>query len=385
MIKSHLKTCIIVTCFDENQPGYLDFSYRITALASAYQLCVVSHGKMTQPELLLPNMHYKIVDKHNGKLGWLRYIVKCALFIRQQKPDVVVLLHSAVSPLALLVGNVPTCLYWNEHPSNLMHLPSQFSAIRTGLTHFLHQLMFLGAKKSSLVMPIGEDHQQDLMKHGVLAHNIRMIYMGVSADFLPENHPNKRDESELKNSTIQLIYVGTVSESRGRDVMLDAMKLIADKQLQLHLTIIGANADQLQYCLQRIHALSLQTYVTVIGKISGKEIPHYLAKADVAICLWQASSWNQFNPPTKLFEYLVAGLPVLANNICTHTRYIHNGLNGFIFNYDAHALALVLAQLNNKTHLLPLMQKQALQSGQQYLWPTLEPIFLGEISKAATI
>lgn len=385
MISRHQKTCIVVTCFDENQPGYLDFSYRIAALASAYQLIVVSHGVITQPELLLQNVTYRVIDKRNGKLGWLRYIVKCAIFIRQQNLGVVVLLHSAVAPVALLVGKTPACLYWNEHPSNLMHLPAEFSPISTKLTHFLHQLIFLGAKKCAVVMPIGEDHQEDLLKHGVSALKIRMIYMGVSVEFLPENHPVEKAKISDDGSAIKLIYVGTVSESRGRDVMLDAMKLIADKQLKLHLTIVGASPQQLQYCQQRIDALSLQTYVKVIGKVSGTEIPHYLAQADAAICLWQASPWNQFNPPTKLFEYLVAGLPVLASNIRTHTRYVQDGHNGFIFAYDARALALVLEHLHNQSDQIPLMQQQALQSGQQYLWPTLEPLFLAEIRKAATI
>ncbi|MES2579544.1 MAG: glycosyltransferase family 4 protein [Pseudomonadota bacterium] len=384
MISRHQKTCIVVICFDENQPGYLDFSYRIAALSKAYQLTVISHGEITQPELLFDNVRYNTLDRRNGKLGWMRYIVKCAIFIRQQKPDVVVLLHSAMAPIALLVRKIPTCLYWNEHPTNLMHMPVQFAPIRKLVTHLLHQFIFFGAKKSTLVMPIGEDHQEDLAKHGVLIQKIRMIYMGVSADFLPANLRVEHNQASHNDSIIRLIYVGTVSESRGRDVMLDAMKLIADKQLKLHLTIVGANADELIYCRQRISALSLQRYITVIGKVSGSEVPSYLAQADVAICLWQASQWNQFNPPTKLFEYLVAGLPVLASNIRTHTRYVHDGYNGFVFEYTAQLLACALENLQGKNDAIPAMQQHALHSGQQYLWPKLEPIFLTAINEAAT-
>ena len=41
MINGDKKTCIVVTCFDENQPGFLDFSYRIIALAKQYQLTII--------------------------------------------------------------------------------------------------------------------------------------------------------------------------------------------------------------------------------------------------------------------------------------------------------------------------------------------------------
>lgn len=378
------KTCIVVTCFDENQPGYLDFSYRIQSLAKEFKLTVISQGEITQSELLLENVTYQSFAKRSGKLGWLIYNAKCAQFIRQQNPDVVVLLHSAVSLIALLVGKTPTCLYWNEHPTNLIHQPLGFSLLRKGLAIFLQRLVFLGAKKSTVVMPIGEDHQEDLLKHGVLANKMHMIYMGVSTDFLPQNNANKTLETSHDSNVIKLVYVGTVSESRGRDVMLDAMKIVADQQLKLHLTIVGASAEQLQYCEQRIQALSLQAYVKVIGKVSGNQVPAYLAIADVAICLWQASPWNQFNPPTKLFEYLVAGLPVLASRIRTHTRYIRDGQNGFIFEYNAYSLAKVLHQLQLKINVIPIMQKQALYEGEQYLWPRLEPVFLAEIRKAAS-
>lgn len=383
MIESNLKNCVVITCFDENQPGYLDFSYRIMALSKAYQLTVISHGEITQPELLIENVSYHTLVKHNGKLGWLRYIVKCAAFINQQKPDVVVLLHSAVAPVALLVRKIPTCLYWNEHPTNLMHMPVQFAPIRKLLTRLLHQFVFFGAKKSTVVMPIGEDHQEDLTKHGILIQQIRMIYMGVSADFLPANIRVKHNQTSHNDSIIRLIYVGTVSESRGRDVMLDAMKMIADKRLNLHLTIVGASADELHYCCQRIDTLSIQSHVKVVGKVPGSEIPNYLAQADAAVCLWHASPWNQFNPPTKLFEYLVAGLPVLANNIRTHARYVWDGHNGFVFEYDAKSLAVVLEHLHNQMDVIPVMQQKALQTGQRYLWPKLESIFLTEIDRVA--
>lgn len=381
MIKHQQKKCIVVTCFDENQPGYLDFSYRITALAKEYQLTVLSHGEITQPELLLKSAQYQSIEKRNGKLGWLRYNIKAARWIRQQKPDVVVLLHSAVSPVAMLIGKIPSCLYWNEHPTNLMRLPTDFSPVRQYLTLFLQQFLFFSARKSAVVMPIGEDHQEDLLKHGVAEQQIQMLYMGVSTQFLPAKQLTVRHQTD----TIKLIYTGTVSKLRGRDVMLEAMKIIADKRLNLQLTIVGASADELGYCQQRIRELSLQPYVTIVGKVRGSEIPHYLAQADVAICIWQASPWNQFNPPTKLFEYLTAGLPVLASNIRTHTRYVQHGYNGLIFEYDAQSLADALVSLHHQIHELPKMQQQALQSGQQYLWPKIEPTFLASVRKAAVV
>ncbi len=380
MKKIGLKKCIVVTCFDQNQPGYLDFSYRISSLAKDYQLTIVSLHKITQSELLFKNISYRVFTVGAGKFGWITYLIKSAMFIRQQRPDVVLLLHSAAAPIVLLIGNIPTCLYWNEHPTNLVHLPTKFAPIRRLVTLALHKLLFTSARKASLVMPIGEEHRDDLCKHNVEPKKIEMLYMGVSDQFLL-NQTTKENDT---NQTVHLMYLGTVSKVRGRDVMLEAMSVLAKKNVGVHLTIVGANQEQLDYCKERILDLQIAGMVTVLGRVPGNQIPDYLIQADFGICLWEQSIWNEFNPPTKLFEYLVAGVPVLASNIRTHTRYVQDWQNGLIFDYDAHSLAKVIIELDKNKNNIHAFKKHAAESGQRFLWSKLEPIFLASIRTLAT-
>lgn len=371
------KTCVVITCFDEHQPGYLDFMYRIRALAKAYQVTLVSQHTLIQQELLIPRVQYHSISHQGGKLGWLTYLVKSARYARSLKPDVVMLLHSALAPITMLMGNIPSCLYWNEHPTNLMHMPSGFSPIKKVLTWLLQQLVFTGAKRATLVMPIGEDHQDDLLARGVPAEKIEMQYMGVADHFARASQQLRTD------STLRLVYTGTVSASRGRDVMLDAMHLVVSNNLymNLHLCMVGASESELTYCQQKIESLGLQDHVEVVRRIPGDEVYQYLQNADAAICIWQPSQWNMFNPPTKLFEYLVAGLPVLANNIRTHTRYVTHEKTGFIFDYHAHALAEAIQTLYSHREHLPVLKAQARSAGQQYMWSKLEEPFKASVKK----
>ncbi len=380
MKKIGLKKCIVVTCFDQNQPGYLDFSYRIASLAKDYQLTIVSLHEITQSELLLKNISYRVFTVSAGKLGWASYLIKNAMFIRQQKPDVVMLLHSAAAPIVLLIGNIPTCLYWNEHPTNLVHLPTKFAPIRRIVTLVLYKILFTSARKASVVMPIGEEHRDDLCKHKVEPQKIVMLYMGVSDQFLLKQTTKEHDT----NQTVHLMYLGTVSKVRGRDVMLEAMSILAKKNVGVHLTIVGANQEQLDYCKERILELQIVGMVTVLGRVPGNRIPDYLIQADFGICLWEQNIWNEFNPPTKLFEYLVAGVPVLASNIRTHTRYVQDWKNGLIFDYDAHSLARVIIELDKNKNNIYTFKKHAAESGQRFLWSKLEPTFLASIHTLAT-
>ena len=87
----------------------------------------------------------------------------------------------------------------------------------------------------------------------------------------------------------------------------------------------------------------------------------------------------RFNPPTKLFECLAAGLPVLASNIRTHTRYITNWQNGLIFEYDGQDLARKLVELSERRIDLARMRECAAATGRKYLWSVVEPRFLDAI------
>ena len=381
------QTCIVVTCFSESQPGFLDFSYRLQALAKHYQLTILSQDTLSQTELIIEGANYNALGRKSGKLGWLTYLFKAASYIRNQQPSLAVLLHSSAAPISLLVGKIPTCLYWNEHPTNLMHVVKAFSPMRNTLAKLAHWLVFFGAKRADLIMPIGEDHHADLIRHGADTAKIKMIYMGVADHFMQ----NPAHKVLPPNEAIHLMYIGTVSQARGRDVMLEAIAIWAKRNSQFEqdyavkLTIVGASKPELAYCQQRINDLNIAELVTVIGRVSGHEIPQYLAQADIGICLWEQNQWNEFNPPTKLFEYLVAGVPVLASNIRTHTRYIHNWKNGLIFDYDAADLAKAILKLCKQKSMIPAMKNQAVISGEQYRWSKIEPVFLAELQNLLTL
>ena len=79
---SEKKLCIVVTCFSQGQPGFLDFSYRIRSLAANYDLVVLSQRRLTQIELSFSDVHYVVIEEAATRLGWFRYIWRCAALIR---------------------------------------------------------------------------------------------------------------------------------------------------------------------------------------------------------------------------------------------------------------------------------------------------------------
>lgn len=376
-----MQHCIVVTRFAPEQPGFLDFAYRIRALAKVYRISLVSDFPLTQPEMAIDGVKHLVLPGGQGRAGWLRYLWHCGRLIREQKPHCAVLLHSSAAPVALLTGGVPTALYWNEHPTHFAEAPDRFAPLKRAIRFAARWLAFQGARTASVVMPIGEAHNEDLLGHGCAPQRLRLIYMGVDRAFCAAT--TKADEAAQEDAPLQLIYVGTVSQARGRDIMLEAIRLANRSAKIAHLTMIGASAEELAYCTDYAQRAGIADVLSVQGRIPGSLIPDRLQAADAGLCLWEDRPWWRFNPPTKLFEYLVAGLPVLASDIRTHTQYIEHGRNGLIFNYDSVSLAQAIEALWHQRAELPRLKRQARDSGKQYVWDRIEPVFLRTVAEAA--
>lgn len=373
-------SCIVVTRFAHDQPGFLDFSYRIKALGKRFQLTIVSNIPLDQAELQVAGAEYIVIPEGSGRIGWLHYIWNCARLIRTRQPDCAVLLHSIVAPVALLTGRVPTAVYWNEHPTHFTGPTEGFSPAKQLVRTMARWLVFQGASKAACVMPIGEAHAEDLLAHGCDAQRLRLIYMGADSMFAQAGRALARAADD---PPLELIYIGSVSKARGRDVMLEAVSRANKQGTIARLTIVGADSGQLEYCADYARQLGITNAVAVHGRVPGREIPGFLKQADVGLCLWEDQPWWRFNPPTKLFEYLVAGLPVLASDIRTHTQYIAHGQNGFIFQYDSESLANAIQAMWARRAELPAIKQRAFEGSAPYLWENIEPVFLQTVEELA--
>lgn len=372
--------CVVITRFARNQPGYLDFAYRIEALSKRYEVTLVSDHPLTVPEMAIEGVRHHVLPGGESQLRWFRYLWHAANFVKQERPDCVVLLHTLAAPLTHFLRGIPTALYWNEHAIRVKTVTSSRLMERL-YRDWLYRYFFIEAAcKADLVMPIGEAHYEDLLAQGCKAEQTKLIYMGVDERFRGVSLKRIRQNVD---DPLELIYTGTVHKARGRDVMLEAMAMAIKAGVPGHLTMVGASPEELDYCNAYAQRLGIAHAVTMHGRVPGQEIPGYIAQADAGICIWEDQPWWRFNPPTKLFEYLVAGLPVLASDIRTHTQYISHGQNGLIFDYDSGSLAQAIQALWERRADLPAFKQRAFDSSTPYLWENIEPVFLQTIEKLA--
>jgi succinoglycan biosynthesis protein ExoA len=107
-----------------------------------------------------------------------------------------------------------------------------------------------------------------------------------------------------------LLYVGSVQRGRGIEEVLDALPLLPE----CHLVVVGYGAH-LPALRQRAAAAGLAARVHFPGPVDNREVVDWSAGADVGTCLIARTSFSYYTSlPNKLFDYIQAGLPVLASD-----------------------------------------------------------------------
>jgi len=108
------------------------------------------------------------------------------------------------------------------------------------------------------------------------------------------------------------VYIGGLQKDRGLEKMISVMEVLKDLAV---LVIIGSGAlkDHLQ---NQVNSLELQNIVFLHPIIDSEKVIQVLSSADIGISLIEQHSKSyQLALPSKIFEYRLAGLPVISSSL----------------------------------------------------------------------
>lgn len=131
-------------------------------------------------------------------------------------------------------------------------------------------------------------------------------------------------------SALRLLYVGTFRGRRIEDTLTAFHRLYsAGGGVEMTYDVIGdgppGERDRLRAW---VRDRGLEDVVWLPGFVHHRELARYYEKCNVGVSYIPINPIYDCQPPTKTFEYLLAGLPVIATNTSENAAVIteHNGL-----------------------------------------------------------
>ena len=138
-----------------------------------------------------------------------------------------------------------------------------------------------------------------------------------------------------------VLYLGNATAGRGIEYLIGAMAQVRDA----HLVLLGA-AEQAESVQRRAAAAGVSDRVHALPRVAPEEVVAYAASATIGVSPIPPTSLSyRYSLPNKLFQYMQAGLPVVASDFPQVREVVDQTGAGTTVNpRDVPALAAAIAR-----------------------------------------
>jgi len=164
--------------------------------------------------------------------------------------------------------------------------------------------------------------------------------------------PNK-DLSHQKN----ILYTGTVSENYGGNYILQLAEKIKEQQLELKILVFDKFDETYKdFFIQQVQQKGLP--IQIRGRFRRNEILQVMSLGSVGLSFSLDTPSNNLGYPTKLFEYMSFGIPVVASDTLRHQQILHISNSGILVNHNDmdDVLSKITDLMDNPLHLEQLRE-----------------------------
>ncbi len=256
----------------------------------------------------IDKLHLDVIHAHD------LYLVKAGIIAKKKS-------QKKIKLVADLHENYPEALKYykfaNTFPGNLIiSIPKWERAEKKWLT------------ECDAVITVIEEAAQRYKNLGVPESKLWVVANYINrATFsteLTSKMRNKHPEAFI------LLYTGGFDYHRGIDHVISAVPIIAQDLPNMKLVLVGAgkNMDELK---SQVVKLGLEEKVVFEGWQLAKELPSYMAEADVCLIPHLKTVHTDNTIPHKLFHYMYMNKPVVVTNCNPIARIVNEVSSGIVY------------------------------------------------------
>ena len=261
-----------------------------------------------------------------------RMIRAASEIFRREKPDIIYHRHSVFNFSSIVLArrfNIPVVLEVNY--SEVWAKKNWSRLIFERLAVAFEKIAF---KNADLIVVVSEIVKDEIMALG--ANEKKIVVNPNAADpeaFSPNVDGTATRESLGLNKPDKIVvgFIGTFTKWHGVEILMDAIRTICGLRKDIHFLLIGDGNLKSQLEMD-VAAGHLESNVLFTGLIPHSEAPKYLAACDILVSphLGFEDGTRFFGSPTKLFEYMAMGKPIIASDLEQIGTIIEDGINGIL-------------------------------------------------------
>lgn len=194
------------------------------------------------------------------------------------------------------------------------------------------------------------------------------VIRNVPQVFIPDikDIDNEKERLGLPLDKKLLIIQGTgINVDRGVEEVVQAMQFVSDALL----LIIGSG-DVISVLKKMVVELQLTEKVKFIAKVPFEELAKYTAVCDVGLTVDKDTNMNyKYSLPNKLFNYIQAGIAVLASDLVEVVKIVRDYNVGVIINnHDPMHIADKLNELITEPEKLQQYKENSKRAAVELTW-----------------
>ena len=263
----------------------------------------------------------RIKRSNNLPIRWIKTIYQ--IVKNGRRSDLIFVnglgVESAIANLILkkqLIRKIVGDPVW-ERAYNKKRITQSFDDFQNNKHSFLIEVQKLlrnWSINSAEIVITPSDHLKSFVSGIGYSKKILKINNGVNITDINRANESKAD--------INLIIISRLVVQKNINIVIEAMKLLDNKNLKLSIIGEGGEFSKLE---SAIHDLNLQNQVQLLGKIDNNKISQFLLTADIFI---QASNYEGL--PHSVLEAINYEVPILSTETGGCKDLLNDGERGFI-------------------------------------------------------
>lgn len=198
-----------------------------------------------------------------------------------------------------------------------------------------------------------------------------IIPMGV--DLQRFKRPSGLSWQTTAGKPFELLFVGRVVEAKGLLYLCQAVKLLRQQHVSVHLTIVG-DGEARESIVEYITSNNLEEAITLAGWIQQENLAAYYANANAFVgpSIQTANGWKEAFG-VVFAEASAMGLPIITTDTGGIKDIVKHELNGLVVpQKDAPAIAAAVARLQSDPELCRILGEQgSAYIAQNFSWEVI--------------